>query len=49
MKEFGMPVGPIIFANKVGLDVKSHVATFLSKANLGNQMDGGDLTLGGNN
>ena len=49
MKEFGIPVGQIISDNKVGLDVGSHVATFLSKADLGDGIHGRDLTLSGNN
>lgn len=42
---FGMPVGPITLADEVGIDVSSHVATFLSKADLGARMEGGDVTL----
>ena len=45
VKNFGMPVGPITLADEVGIDVVSHVATFLSKADLGVRMDGGDVTL----
>ena len=45
MKDFGMPVGPITLADEVGIDVASHVATFLANADLGKRMDGGDLTL----
>ncbi len=45
MKNFGMPVGPITLADEVGIDVTSHVAKFLSKADLGVRMDGGDVTL----
>lgn len=45
LKNFGMPVGPITLADEVGVDVTSHVAKFLSKADLGVRMDGGDVTL----
>jgi len=47
MKTFGMPVGPITLADEVGIDVTSHVATFLSNADLGVRMSGGDLSLMG--
>jgi enoyl-CoA hydratase/long-chain 3-hydroxyacyl-CoA dehydrogenase len=45
MKNFGMPVGPITLADEVGIDVTSHVAKFLSNADLGTRMDGGNITL----
>ena len=45
VKNFGMPVGPITLADEVGLDVVSHVANFLSKADLGVRMEGGDVSL----
>lgn len=45
IKNFGMPVGPITLADEVGIDVTSHVANFLSKADLGVRMDGGDVSL----
>jgi enoyl-CoA hydratase / long-chain 3-hydroxyacyl-CoA dehydrogenase len=45
MKNFGMPVGPITLADEVGIDVTSHVAGFLSKADLGVRMEGGDISL----
>lgn len=45
LKNFGMPVGPITLADEVGIDVVSHVASFLSKADLGVRMEGGDIGL----
>merc|ERR1712232_921919 len=45
MKNFGMPVGPITLADEVGIDVTSHVASFLSNADLGVRMSGGDISL----
>lgn len=45
VKNFGMPVGPITLADEVGIDVTSHVAHFLSNADLGVRMDGGDVSL----
>jgi len=45
IKRFGMPVGPITLADEVGVDVTSHVAKFLSKADLGVRMTGGDVSL----
>ena len=45
LKNFGMPVGPITLADEVGIDVTSHVAGFLSKADLGVRMTGGDISL----
>jgi len=45
MKNFGMPVGPITLADEVGIDVTSHVAKFLSNADLGTRMGGGDIAL----
>jgi enoyl-CoA hydratase/long-chain 3-hydroxyacyl-CoA dehydrogenase len=44
IKKFGMPVGPITLADEVGIDVASKVATFLSEADLGVRMTGGDVT-----
>ena len=40
-----MPVGPIDLADNVGIDVTSHVANFLSRADLGDRMSGGDVSL----
>lgn len=45
MTNFGMPVGPVTLADEVGIDIASHVATFLSNADLGVRMSGGDITL----
>lgn len=45
MKSFGMPVGPITLTDEVGLDISNHVGSFMSKADLGVRMDGGDHTL----
>ncbi len=45
LKNFGMPVGPITLADNVGVDVTSHVANFLSNADLGVRMSGGDISL----
>lgn len=42
MKDFGMPVGPITLSDEVGIDIAHHVATFMSKADLGVRMNGGD-------
>lgn len=47
MKKFGMPVGPITLADEVGIDIAFHVASFLSKADLGVRMTGGDVSLMG--
>lgn len=48
LKNFGMPVGPVTLADEVGIDVVSHVASFLSNADLGVRMDGGDISFMGN-
>ena len=45
MKSFGMPVGPITLSDEVGLDISAHVGAFMSKADLGVRMQGGDTTL----
>lgn len=45
MKKFGMPVGPITLIDEVGVDVGGKVASFLSNADLGVRMDGGDVSL----
>lgn len=45
LTKFGMPVGPITLADEVGIDVASHVASFLSNADLGVRMTGGDVSL----
>jgi 3-hydroxyacyl-CoA dehydrogenase len=40
-----MPVGPITLSDEVGIDISNHVGTFMSKADLGNRMLGGDPRL----
>lgn len=45
VKDFGMPVGPVTLADEVGIDVTSHVASFLSNADLGVRMEGGNIDL----
>lgn len=45
IKNFGMPVGPVTLADEVGVDIISHVANFLSDADLGVRMSGGDVSL----
>jgi enoyl-CoA hydratase/long-chain 3-hydroxyacyl-CoA dehydrogenase len=42
LKDFGMPVGPITLCDEVGIDISYHVAAFMSKADLGVRMEGGD-------
>jgi enoyl-CoA hydratase / long-chain 3-hydroxyacyl-CoA dehydrogenase len=45
MKSFGMPVGPITLSDEVGIDISAHVGAFMSKADLGVRMTGGDTGL----
>lgn len=45
MKSFGMPVGPITLSDEVGIDIGNHVGQFMSKADLGDRMKGGDASL----
>ena len=45
LKDFGMPVGPITLSDEVGNDISYHVGSFMSKADLGVRMEGGDITL----
>eukprot|EP01035_Chromulina_nebulosa_P020250 gene20250-26290_t len=45
LKDFGMPVGPITLSDEVGIDISNHVGTFMSKADLGVRMSGGDPVL----
>jgi len=47
MTNFGMPVGPVTLADEVGIDVSHKVAKFLSNADLGVRMTGGDISLMG--
>eukprot|EP00598_Pedospumella_elongata_P011279 CAMPEP_0184986648 /NCGR_PEP_ID=MMETSP1098-20130426/17313_1 /TAXON_ID=89044 /ORGANISM="Spumella elongata, Strain CCAP 955/1" /LENGTH=748 /DNA_ID=CAMNT_0027510987 /DNA_START=124 /DNA_END=2370 /DNA_ORIENTATION=+ len=42
MKKFGMPVGPITLSDEVGCDISYHVNQFMSKADLGVRMQGGN-------
>jgi enoyl-CoA hydratase/long-chain 3-hydroxyacyl-CoA dehydrogenase len=42
LKSFGMPVGPITLSDEVGIDVSGHVGEFMSKADLGVRMAGGN-------
>ena len=45
MKEFGMPVGPITLTDEVGVDISAHVGAFMSKADLGVRMQGGNVDI----
>lgn len=45
MKDFGMPVGPITLCDEVGVDISNHVGKFMSEADLGVRMAGGDPTM----
>lgn len=45
MKSFGMPVGPITLSDEVGVDIGNHVGAFMSKADLGVRMEGGDPSM----
>eukprot|EP00596_Hydrurales_sp_CCMP1899_P005173 CAMPEP_0119036246 /NCGR_PEP_ID=MMETSP1177-20130426/3809_1 /TAXON_ID=2985 /ORGANISM="Ochromonas sp, Strain CCMP1899" /LENGTH=699 /DNA_ID=CAMNT_0006995777 /DNA_START=269 /DNA_END=2368 /DNA_ORIENTATION=- len=42
MKSYGMPVGPITLSDEVGIDISNHVGSFMSKADLGVRMEGGN-------
>jgi enoyl-CoA hydratase / long-chain 3-hydroxyacyl-CoA dehydrogenase len=42
MKSYGMPVGPITLSDEVGIDISYHVGQFMSKADLGVRMAGGN-------
>eukprot|EP01033_Poteriospumella_lacustris_P004815 gene4816-3451_t len=45
LRKFGMPVGPITLSDEVGIDVSNHVGKFMSSADLGVRMHGGDASL----
>ena len=45
MKSFGMPVGPITLCDEVGIDISNHVGKFMSNADLGVRMEGGNPEL----
>lgn len=47
MRDFGMPVGPITLQDEVGIDIGHHVGEFMSKADLGVRMEGGNALLMG--
>ena len=45
MLRFGMPVGPITLSDEVGIDISNHVGQFMSKADLGVRMAGGNQAM----
>lgn len=45
MLKFGMPVGPITLSDEVGIDISNHVGQFMSKADLGVRMAGGNQAM----
>lgn len=45
MKSYGMPVGPITLSDEVGIDIGNHVGSFMSKADLGVRMHGGNADM----
>mmetsp|Transcript_30822 Transcript_30822/g.53299 ORF Transcript_30822/g.53299 Transcript_30822/m.53299 type:complete len:767 (-) Transcript_30822:136-2436(-) len=45
LKDFGLPMGPLSLADMVGMDVANHVQSFLSRADLGVRMSGGNTKL----
>lgn len=47
MKSYGLPVGPITLADEVGIDIGFHVQTFLSEADMGVRMTGGNVAVMG--
>ncbi|CAN0063175.1 unnamed protein product [Discosporangium mesarthrocarpum] len=47
LKDYGLPVGPITLADEVGMDVAFHVQSFLSKADMGCRMEGGNVAIMG--
>ncbi|CAM9826360.1 unnamed protein product [Ectocarpus fasciculatus] len=47
MKSYGLPVGPITLADEVGIDIGFHVQSFLSEADMGVRMTGGNVAVMG--